>query len=454
MRNSLSLIMVCMVKDVPGNSSSTGSNHTEGCIQHDLQIGNNETSRTNTCEGEMEWDGWTRGLVLSSFSWGYITSQILGGRLSELYGFKLIYGLGLTIPAFLMLLHPFAARTNVWLFIAVRVLFGVAEGVTWPSMHAITARWVPSAERSSFISQSYFGSTFGSIITFPMCGFIMSSLSWDVCFYVISGISLAWSIVWFSLIHNTPEQHPRITQEELQELSGLARPRSAGDKLPWFSILTSPPIWGTLITDCCNSWGIITVAAWGPQYMKYIIGLDIKSNGILSSLPMVARYIGGVTIARFSDFLISSGRLSLLTSRRVFNTISQVIPAITVVSMGYVGCNPTAVVTVNIIGMFFNGAISSGHFASGVDLAPNYAGTIFGFTNTVSGGGMGMLMNLAGGAITQGKVHTWAPWRTMFWTAAAFYVVGNCVYVALIQGKAQTWNEKQGKDEEVEKSIS
>jgi hypothetical protein len=32
-----------------------------------------------------------------TFSWGYICSQILGGRLAELFGFKLVYGLG-TVP--------------------------------------------------------------------------------------------------------------------------------------------------------------------------------------------------------------------------------------------------------------------------------------------------------------------------------------------------------------------
>ena len=81
-----------------------------------------------------------QGLVLSSFSWGYVTSQIIGGRLSELYGFKAVYGLGLTVPMVLMLFHPVAARTSVWLFICLRVVTGVAEGVTWPAMHAITAR--------------------------------------------------------------------------------------------------------------------------------------------------------------------------------------------------------------------------------------------------------------------------------------------------------------------------
>ena len=52
-------------------------------------------------EGELDWDNVQVGFVFSSFSWGYMTtqvlcsmlceafsSQIIGGRLAELYGFK------------------------------------------------------------------------------------------------------------------------------------------------------------------------------------------------------------------------------------------------------------------------------------------------------------------------------------------------------------------------------
>jgi len=53
-------------------------------------------------EGELDWDNVQVGFVFSSFSWGYMTtqvnlfhefcedvsSQILGGRFAELYGFK------------------------------------------------------------------------------------------------------------------------------------------------------------------------------------------------------------------------------------------------------------------------------------------------------------------------------------------------------------------------------
>ena len=45
-------------------------------------------------------------------------------------------------------------------------------------------------------------------------------------------------------------------------------------------------------------------------------------------------------------------------------------------------CNVSYAITLLCIGMFFNGAISSGHFSSFVDLAPNFAGTLMGIANT------------------------------------------------------------------------
>ena len=54
-------------------------------------------------------------------------------------------------------------------------------------------------------------------------------------------------------------------------------------------------------------------------------------------------------------------------------------------------CNVSYAITLLCIGMFFNGAISSGHFSSFVDLSPNFAGTLMGITNT---GGSKMVVEL------------------------------------------------------------
>ncbi|XP_023342326.1 uncharacterized transporter slc-17.2 isoform X1 [Eurytemora carolleeae] len=501
MRISLSLIIVEMVKDYSKSGTSTDIIVESCIIEHNsssIGVPTREDHVPDLVEEEddkLDWDARTVGLVLSSFSWGYITTQLIGGRLSEIFGFKIVYGLGLSIPGLLMLIHPIAAQTDVKLFIALRVVFGVLTGVTWPSMHVMTARWVPMTERSSFVAQSYFGSTFGLILTFPMCGYIIESFGWAACYYVIFCITMCWSLAWFTLIHDSPDLHPYISEEEKRDLSQLQITRQK--HVPWKSILSSPPVWGTLITDCCNTWGIITISSYGPTYLKYVLGVDIKTNGLISGLPMIARYnkylifkyvlgvdiktnglisglpmiarynkylifkyvlgvdiktnglisglpmiaryFGGVLFARFSGYLIKSRYLTLLSGRKIFNTVSQVLPSLLIVLMPYSGCSVATVITLQIVMFFFNGAISSGHFASGVDLTPNYAGTLLGVTNTMSGGAVGSLAPMVVGIILQDG-YTWKAWTTVFWCAGIIYFIGNCFYVWLIKAEAQPWN--------------
>ena len=90
-------------------------------------------------------------MVFSSFSYGYILTQVLGGRLSELFGFKRVYGLSLFLSALLTLLSPLAAFQGVYAFITVRALMGVLTGVTFPSLHAMTARWIPKGMKTNLI---------------------------------------------------------------------------------------------------------------------------------------------------------------------------------------------------------------------------------------------------------------------------------------------------------------
>lgn len=77
--------------------------------------------------GEFNWDEQTQGIVLGAFFYGYVLTQVPGGRLAELFGGKLVYGIGVLITAIFTLLTPIAARINFPLFIAVRVLEGMGE---------------------------------------------------------------------------------------------------------------------------------------------------------------------------------------------------------------------------------------------------------------------------------------------------------------------------------------
>ena len=78
-------------------------------------------------EGEFSWDKDMQGLILGSFFYGYICTQIPGGWLAEKFGGKWLFGLGVLGTAVLTLLTPVAAKLSVGTLLAVRVVEGIGE---------------------------------------------------------------------------------------------------------------------------------------------------------------------------------------------------------------------------------------------------------------------------------------------------------------------------------------
>ena len=368
--------------------------------------------------------------------------------MAEYFGFKKVYGFGLFMTAILSFLSPVVAKANVWAFMVLRIMQGIFEGVTFPSLYAMTARWIPLKERNSFIARSYFGTVFGLIITFPLCGILIDVTGWESAFYIIGSITIVWFILWQFLVFDTPSQHPRISQDEFDYINTelintfTEKPKA----IPWKNILTSVPFWGLVITDCGNCVGIIILGSYGPSYLKQMLGVDIKANGVLSGLPMLSRYLGGLFHAAIADYLLAHRSWSVLWVRRVFNSICMCGPAIAMLILAFppFGSQCSVGLTVGLltIGMFFNGAISSGHFSTPVDLTPNYAGTLFGISNTISGGSLGFAIPVIVGAILNDNL-TFDAWSTIYITASACYVIANVFYFFMISGSIQPWNYYQ-----------
>ena len=163
----------------------------------------------------------------------------------------------------------------------------------------MTARWIPLEERSSFIARSFFGTTFGLVFTFPMCGALVALSGWESAFYVIGCITIVWFGFWWCLVYDGPELHPRISKSELDlikaSLAGnIDQKRSL--PVPWKKIFMSPAFLGLMATDMGNSWGIIVLGSNGPTYLKYMLNVDIKTNGIVSGLPMLSRLVSSLAL--------------------------------------------------------------------------------------------------------------------------------------------------------------
>lgn len=79
-------------------------------------------------KGEFDWDEETQGVVLSSFFWGYVLTQVPGGLLAERWGGKYTLGCAVLVPALCSLLTPLAARRGgAWGLVVLRVLMGLGQ---------------------------------------------------------------------------------------------------------------------------------------------------------------------------------------------------------------------------------------------------------------------------------------------------------------------------------------
>ena len=97
------------------------------------------------------WDSSTQGLVLGSFYWGYVITQIPGGLLAERLGGKWVYGCGALIAALFNLVGPEVAKLSTIGFMVTRALQGLAEGVVFPAMYSMASRWIPAGERAQLM---------------------------------------------------------------------------------------------------------------------------------------------------------------------------------------------------------------------------------------------------------------------------------------------------------------
>ncbi|CAB4008147.1 sialin-like isoform X3, partial [Paramuricea clavata] len=132
---------------------------------------------------EFNWDTKLQGLVLGSFFFGYITTQIPGGFLASKYGGKSLFGGGILLASILTMLTPVATRRSVSWLIALRILEGIAQGVIYSSNHAVMSRWAPVLERSKMVALSTSGAFIGTLFTMPVSGILVKMYGWPAVFY-------------------------------------------------------------------------------------------------------------------------------------------------------------------------------------------------------------------------------------------------------------------------------
>lgn len=228
---------------------------------------------------QYDWPESTRGLILSSFFWGYVITQVPAGLLAQRFGPKVLLLSTAIICSVLTLLTPLAASIDWKVLCALRVLQGLSQGFIFPSVHTSLAKWVHPSERGLLATFTYSGTQIGTVLMLAVSGVIAaSSFGWPGIFYISGALGVVWSVAFFIFGSNSPSEYSFITKAERDYIESM--PGSSNDKnkaIPWKEIFTSKPFWALLTSHCAQNWGFWTLLTQIPSYMKDVLNFDIKS---------------------------------------------------------------------------------------------------------------------------------------------------------------------------------
>ncbi|KAL4708199.1 hypothetical protein ACJJTC_005341 [Scirpophaga incertulas] len=398
-----------------------------------------------------QWERSIQDTILSSFFWGYAVLQIPAGMVAGRFGGKYLVLGAMTCTGVVNLLVPIAAIHSGWAAVcACRVAIGLTQGLLYPSLHGLLGHWAPVSERSRLGTFVYAGAQLGTIIEMMTSGVLAASpWGWPSVFYVAGVTCLTWAVLWLILGASTPGTSKWISKEERKYIevnAGSDELNTNNIPLPWKRILTSLPFWAILFAHCGQSLGFWTLLTELPSYMSNVLDVNIKHNGLLSALPYIAMYILSFVFSWLADFLVNKNVLSLVSSRKIFNTVAFWGPAAALLGLSYLPANSlTLAVVILTITVGLNGAHYVGFMLSHIDLSPNFASTLMGITNC-SGAIFSLMAPLTVSVVVKDETQA-SEWRKAFFISIAMYFLGNLFYILFISGDIQDWNDSETNQE-------
>ncbi|KAJ2948844.1 hypothetical protein O0L34_g5770 [Tuta absoluta] len=390
-----------------------------------------------------DWDKPVQEMIQFSFFVGYTCGMMPMGMLAHKYGGKKTIMAALGINGVLSIITPWLPLfASLYGICTVRFIQGVFQSCLYPSVHTMLGKWAPVSERGRLSSCIYTGSQFGTVVAFQIAGYFAGNptLGWPSTFWFFGALSLISFVLLGWLGAATPYEHPNISSEEFVFIVGGSssdlRPKER--RTPWKYILNSTAIWGIVAAQIGSSVGYIFILTQIPIYMSKILNVDIKNNGLLSSLPYISMYLMSLVCGFLADMLVKRKILRIVNVRRLSNTLGLVVSSIFLAAFCYVQSTTVAVILL-VLCLATHSGICTGYHINAIDLAPNFAGPIMAFCN--------MLSNLSSltipfmvSSIIGNDTKNQDKWQVLFLAVAALQMVANTVFVIFARGSVQPWN--------------
>jgi MFS transporter, ACS family, glucarate transporter len=360
-------------------------------------------------------------VVFSAFTLSYSLFEVPSGWLGDVKGpRRVLTRIVVWWSAFTMLT---AAAQGFRSLVVIRFLFGAGEAGAFPNIARSFSRWFPRRERGRANGVMFLGSRVGGMLSAPIALFLIAQWGWRPSFIVFGAVGIVWAIVWAMWYRDRPEDHSAMTREELAWIQQDGRAPDVPHTTPWAMIIRSRNLYAICAMYFAFGYGLYFYFTWLPTYLIKELGFSLLAGGLFAALPFVLAGAADVGGGWLTDVLTRSyglrvGRCHL--GFAAFMTCAALVFASTVVAA------PIAKAVLLAFALASADLALSACWAVPLDIAPDHAGVVTGFMNT-----LGNLGGLVGPLIVGVAVQQWQSWNVAFYITALVYASGALAWLAI-----------------------
>lgn len=256
---------------------------------------------------EFHWNNSDFAMIVIAFRLAYSIGQTASGRWLDRVGTR--KGLTIAVAFYSASAMLASLASGLRSFAGVRFLLGLGESANWPGATKAVSEWFPRKESGWAVALFDSGSSVGAALApFIVVGVHQLTGSWRPAFIVTGALGLLW-IPLFRWLYRSPEEHPRLSQEERDEIM-QNRAVHAGTEgrttLGYGTIFALPHTWGILIGKGLTDpvWFFIT--DWFAIYLA-TRGFPLEDSLLAFWVPFMAADLGNFAGGGLSSALIKLG---------------------------------------------------------------------------------------------------------------------------------------------------
>ncbi|MCY9002383.1 MFS transporter [Peribacillus frigoritolerans] len=247
---------------------------------------------------DLSLDASKLGIVLSAFFMGYALMQIPGGWLSDRFGSRKVIVIAVLFWSVFTALTGLAWSLTSLLLI--RFLFGIGEGGYPSASTKAISDYFPVDKRTKAQSTMMSSNALGGALAPIICAPLLVWLGWRHVFWVISLLGIIF-VIWFLLstrqagVYSNSDKAHKPNQKEYKQL------------------LKNPYLWKVLLVFFfinITSWGL---SSWMPSYLMQVLGINLKSIGIISAIPTLFLAAGMIISGRIINKIGSNAKYGVIT---------------------------------------------------------------------------------------------------------------------------------------------